>query len=627
VEYLEQLMVCAVREPDGSWEVSPAFGDTGSGGLELERFGASKDLSRLFFTFKAGGRLLQADTETGTLPGPFNGSGIYELAGLGTGGPVTLRLVNIDSNGVEIGNAPAKLGNVDGLNLTPGTDYHAVSESGETVYFETGLNTVSNEIEDRLTLYARVGGAYTIDISEPSAIDCSECQTAGSLQKKAEFQGASADGSKVFFTTAQELLPGHSTNNIYEYNFDAPAGHRVTLVSVGSSKSEVLGVVGTSNEGSHVYFVAKSALTSTPNAEGQEAQTGGDNLYVYERNSQHPAGRLTFVTLLCSGTGLSGTASDSQCLSPSSDASLWTTIAGGAPVSLTPSGDYLVFDSYAHLLPEDKNEAQAVYRYDAETGEMSWISHGAFDFKGQCEAEKPTLAEKKTCENESDAATIPVLNHEFSGAFPDVNDINRVLSDDGEYVVFSTKEELQADDKNKEKDVYLWHDGTVSLISDGQAKEAGTPSMSASGSDVFFTTRTELVGQDSDENIDMYDARIDGGFPAPPPVVTECGLREAGEACQGAAAQASVFGAPGSATFTGGVNIAAAGGSGAKPPATAPKSLTRAQKLAAAMKACKKLAKKKRATCEVSVRKKYGVKAKGKSKAKAKTKRSNRRGK
>lgn len=259
---------------------------------------------------------------------------------------------------------------------------------------------------------------------------------------------------------------------------------------------------------------------------------------------------------------------------------------------------------------------------------MSWVSRGAFGFKGQCEVEKSTLAEQKTCENESDAATIPALNNEGYGALPDVNDINRAISDNGEYVAFSTKEELQTDDKNKASDVYLWHDGTVSMISDGQAaKGAGTPSMSASGSDVFFTTRTELVGQDSDENIDMYDARIDGGFPAPPPVVTECGLREAGEACQGAPAQASVFGAPGSATFTGGVNIAPAVGGEAKPPATAPKSLTRAQKLVEALKACKKLAKKKRASCEVSARKKYGVKAKGKSKAKTKTKRSSRRGK
>jgi hypothetical protein len=39
--------------------------------------------------------------------------------------------------------------------------------------------------------------------------------------------------------------------------------------------------------------------------------------------------------------------------------------------------------------------------------------------------------------------------------------------------------------------------------------------MSASGSDIFFLTTAQLVGQDQDEVADVYDARINGGFPAP----------------------------------------------------------------------------------------------------------------
>jgi hypothetical protein len=37
--------------------------------------------------------------------------------------------------------------------------------------------------------------------------------------------------------------------------------------------------------------------------------------------------------------------------------------------------------------------------------------------------------------------------------------------------------------------------------------------MSASGSDVFFLTRDQLVPRDGNQNYDIYDARVDGGVP------------------------------------------------------------------------------------------------------------------
>ena len=105
---------------------------------------------------------------------------------------------------------------------------------------------------------------------------------------------------------------------------------------------------------------------------------------------------------------------------------------------------------------------------------------------------------------------------------------------DGEYIVFTTSQPLQKGDVNGARDVYEWHcaspcaspatQGEVHLISDGRdpagvedgeaTQEAGA-TMSATGSDIFFFTRTSLVGQDRDVLRDLYDARIGGGFPAP----------------------------------------------------------------------------------------------------------------
>ena len=41
---------------------------------------------------------------------------------------------------------------------------------------------------------------------------------------------------------------------------------------------------------------------------------------------------------------------------------------------------------------------------------------------------------------------------------------------------------------------------------------------SADGSSAFFTTRDQLVGQDQDFNIDVYAARVNGGFASQNPV-------------------------------------------------------------------------------------------------------------
>ncbi len=124
---------------------------------------------------------------------------------------------------------------------------------------------------------------------------------------------------------------------------------------------------------------------------------------------------------------------------------------------------------------------------------------------------------------------------------------------------------------------------------------------SPSGADVYFDTADQLVPQDADTQQDIYDARIDGGFPGPP-VPAACQ-----ETCQGSLTPPPPLLSAGSTTFSGPGN--------APPPTPAPaatpkpKPLTRAQKLAKALKACKKRPKRQRAACVKQAQKKYGVKA------------------
>ena len=56
--------------------------------------------------------------------------------------------------------------------------------------------------------------------------------------------------------------------------------------------------------------------------------------------------------------------------------------------------------------------------------------------------------------------------------------------------------------------------GCTYLISQGNS-QSGSRLIGASvnGSDVFFMTHAQLVPQDIDTSADIYDARVDGGFP------------------------------------------------------------------------------------------------------------------
>ncbi len=177
------------------------------------------------------------------------------------------------------------------------------------------------------------------------------------------------------------------------------------------------------------------------------------------------------------------------------------------------------------------------------------------------------------------------------------------LSSDGSTVAFVSESPLVAGDVNGGSDVYEWRDGVVSLISDGVSGFPGgfiAPNVryvDATGANIMFSLAAPgLTGFEQDGLANFYDARVDGGFlpPTPPAHCSE-------ESCQGPLLSAPALVFPTSLAFTGPGDLVAA--PVVKP---APKALTRAQKLAAALKACRRKAKgKKRAACERQARKRY----------------------
>jgi hypothetical protein len=503
-----------VHEGDGTFiRVGPG-GPPGAIEPRLNFVGASGDLSHLVFNDRAP---LSVDSEVRLWSGDATrGEGqlsLYEYVGSGNVEP---QLVGVSNEGVvaKIGESRLISQCATIFGSPEGDVYNAISQSGSTVFFTAmgfdagrACQEPSVEVEPAVNeLYARVDASHTVAISEATSKDCGACVTTSPAD--ALFRGASLDGSRVFFTTRQHLLldAEGEGEDLYEYDFEAPEGKRVTLVSSGDAAgARVQGVARVSKDGSHVYFVAQGVLTGKEvNAYGQEAREGDENLYVSIQecpsgggSCPEPRQRLSFIGRLSAADSQDWAGSDQR------------------PVQATPNGRFLVFQSAADLTPDDTSTVQQAFEYDAQTGSLVRVSRGVGGYNEDGNSSIYPATISSLAYNE--------INHPESRFV--------AVSADGSYVFFTSADGLSPGTVIGQRSVYEYHAGEVSLISDGHDLfEAGSTLLGTdeSGQDVFFASGDPLVPQDADTQEDVYDARIAGGFPAPlaSPACSE-------DACQG----------------------------------------------------------------------------------------------
>jgi hypothetical protein len=554
-----------LRDAEGSFvPIGPASLPLTSNNTSFEYRGGSNDLSRVLFTLK-GQQYWPGDTTQEGRPS------LYEYVGTGNSSPGLVGVSGGKGDTSLISQCGTELGSAESNDT-----YNAISASGSTVFF-TAIGECSSGSHAPPTneLFARVDQSQTVAISEPSPADCAACNVA--KPEEGHFEGASADGAKVFFTTKQPLLGTDTSDNIYEYDFANPPGRKVVRVSTGAVAAQVQGVVRISEDGSHAYFVAAGALTAEPNGQDRVAKEGDNNLYVYQRDARFPNGHIAFIARL-----------------EESDARDWAKF-DVRPAQTTPDGRFLVFASAAHLTPDDTSREglAQLFEYDSETGGLVRISVGQNGFSANGNIEKP-----------ADRPSIPPPGN-VGRSLPTAAANSQTLSSDGSYVFFQSNDSLtpQATDGDPNPtgighpNIYEYHDGNVYLISDGKDTSTinGEPGVqlfgtNASGTDVFFSTSDALSWQDSDTAQDIYDARVGGGFARGAPAA---GCVEDG--CQGtASATTPLFAAPGSSTFHGPGNLLAPAPTSVKHKTAAQ---TRAEKLAGALKVCRTKPRRRRAAC------------------------------
>jgi len=334
----------------------------------------------------------------------------------------------------------------------------------------------------------------------------------------------SVDGSRVFFIAGTGV-----DTALYVRANDTTTTKIATLGEVGNFQ-------GATPDGSRAFYTDDN-----------------HELFEYELDS----GQTTDLAPLANGN-MVGSGDDGHyvyLLFDGTDLEVWhdgavTPIAAGIggiqtldTWDVSPSGRYVVFQSSQPLTAYDNAEHQEVYRYDAQTAVLDCVS---------CD---PSGAPAK-----GDAAL-----HSFHVFFTVISAQiyhQRNVFDNGR-VFFESTDALVPSDTNGDggcpivnpsyhdrscQDVYQWEDGQPHLISGGQSDSPSSfIDASPSGDDVFFLTRQRLAGSDIDDNVDVYDARVDGGFPPPPPPPPPC----MGDACQGGSTAPPAEPPFGSASFSG----------------------------------------------------------------------------
>jgi hypothetical protein len=381
-----------------------------------------------------------------------------------------LRLVTILPDGT-----PAPTGGGTGVaggasDVTQVID-HVISPDGSRIVFGTPVDAPP----DGAQIYIRKNGQQTIAASR------SRRGSADPAVFPPKFWGASTDVSKVYFTSGSALTDDAAlgSSSLYRYDVDADMLTNVTANPLGSGLSSVQGVLGMSDDGSYVYFSDKSTYFADQGVEG------ASNLYVLHGDT------LRFIA--------TGDPLDNDDLQ-----------ADRRTFRVTPDGRHLVFTSTQSLTGYDNTDAvtglpdREVFLYDAVADTLKCVSC-------RPDGKRPTG---------SAALPAPPQRYRLNR--------QRSVTDDGRRVFFDTSDALVPADVNGKLDAYMYEDGSPYLVSSGTDGDGSSfAGASSSGDDVFFVTRQRLTGTDTDENLDVYDARVGGGFPDPQPQVP-C----SGDGCQ-----------------------------------------------------------------------------------------------
>jgi hypothetical protein len=361
--------------------------------------------------------------------------------------------------------------------------------------------------------------------------------------------------------------------------------------------ADVQGVLGASEDGSYVYFVADGVLAENENGEKEKAtpqtcsvgKPFGEEERQQEREQLEKEGKSEAEIAqrlfeleqsrnreeleeqggrLFPGRGCNlyvlhaGAARFIATLAPRDNAldsgsaprpvGDWKPDLGSRVAEVTPDGRHLVFESrqrltgYVNSRTFGSTRELEVFVYDAEgAGQM---------FCASCNPNGAPPVVLGGGLQGGAGGTDTSVPSSFANTF-----MRRWTNESGTRVFFDTSQALVPQDTNGVQDVYEWEQdgegtcrtggGCVYLLSGGASTDNSfLIDGSASGGDVFFATREQLVPGAGDQKMEVYDAHeCTSGAPCS----HETSLACTGTGCQGVPPAPPIFATPSSVTFNG----------------------------------------------------------------------------
>jgi hypothetical protein len=403
-------------------------------------------------------------------------------------------LVGVKTDGSLTSACGAVLGDANLTQQENVLAHDAVSNDGRRLFFESPDPDGSGDSScsplhggnQPVEVYLREGATTTTEISLS--------QKTGSVGTPAPdgatYRGASRDGSRVFFTSPDQLTDNTAaaSGGVAEglYGYDVATGS-LTFIANGRPLRSLQRAPMISDDGTRLYFIGNVPGTGPDNS-----ATGG-SLYLWDD------GRISYISRAPS-EGFSN---------------------GSPDAGVSPDASTLVFTTPTNLTEYDSQGYLEAYVYKAATGSLVCIS--------------------------CDPNGIPPVGSATLG-FAYRNLSSLAVTSDGSRVFFDSPDPLLPQVTNGLRNVYEYENGTLNLLSDGngpyQSLLAGA---SSDGTDVIINTADSLVPQDTDHGDgDLYDVRVGGGF-AQPPTANPC----SGDACQGPVSVNPSLPVPASMEFTG----------------------------------------------------------------------------
>lgn len=390
--------------------------------------------------------------------------------------------------------------------------YKGTSADGEVVFFETDEQLVSGDTDTKRDVYER---SYDTGVGAYVTREVSLGPTGGNDAYPAQFEGSSADGTRVFFSTEERLVAGDTDRSGDVYMRDLETG-ATTLVTQGGSECTPgcgNGAFGATfadaNEsGDRVFFETKERLVA-----GDSDKTS--DLYV--RDLQGEETELVSV-------------GESACLPGCGNGEFDVSRRG-----ISADGSYAYFTTAETLSPADGDSALDVYSRDLETGVTSLVSQGGcggcgnsgavpiFDGSSADGTRVFFSTDEQLVGSDTDNAT-DIYGRDLpngptflvSGGSGEGTASYAAVSADGSQVFFTSAEGLLPSDTDAANDIYEWSGGALELITTAACAEACGVTFDAVSADsglVVFNTAAQLSPEDTDSSEDIYRQQVGGGAP------------------------------------------------------------------------------------------------------------------